>query len=524
MDLRFYFSLFLRRLPWFVLFAALGTVLGVTFARVLPPVYVAQARLLYESEQIPGDLAESTVRTQATEQLQIIQQRILTRAALIDLANRLQVYAPGPGRPARLVDPDEIVADMRNRISIRVTGGGSRGGQQATIITVSFPAATPQLSAAVTNEIVTSILDENVRMRTTIAGQTLDFFEQEVARLDRELSERSARILEFKNANADALPDSLAFRRSQQAGDQERLLQLERTEAALIERRNRLVALNESGQLPTDPAQLTPEQRQLKALQEELRRLLVVLAPGNPRVRMLEAQIASLEAQIAGQAPSGAPAGPSAFDIQMADLDGQLAFIASEKTRLAARLEELQRTIDATPANAIALDALERDFASVRARYDQAVANRAQAATGETIEAMSRGQRISVIEQAVPPRRPERPNRPMIAGAGVAGGIALGLGLILLLELTNRSIRRPQELTAKLGITPFAAVPYMRTRAEARRRGLIITFAMVLVLAGIPAGIWAIDTYYRPIDLIVDQALRAVGLGEIVERLRSGEF
>ncbi len=57
MDLRFYLSLFTRRLPWFLLLLTLGTVVGVTLARVLPPVYIAEALLVVESEQIPDELA-----------------------------------------------------------------------------------------------------------------------------------------------------------------------------------------------------------------------------------------------------------------------------------------------------------------------------------------------------------------------------------------------------------------------------------------------------------------------------------
>ncbi|MFN7245066.1 MAG: hypothetical protein ACK4M5_17750, partial [Dietzia cercidiphylli] len=175
-------------------------------------------------------------------------------------------------------------------------------------------------------------------------------------------------------------------------------------------------------------------------------------------MRVLEAQIANLEAVVAGQtpgAPEGGPAGPSALDVQLADIDGQLAFLAADKARILDRLETLQASIDATPAVAIALDTLERDQANVRAQYDQAVASRARAATGDTIEALSKGQRISVIEQAVPPRAPTSPNRPLIAAGGVGAGAALGLALIVLLELTNRAIRRPQELTARLNIAPF---------------------------------------------------------------------
>jgi uncharacterized protein involved in exopolysaccharide biosynthesis len=237
-DLKFYFSLFLRRLHYFLIVLTLGTVVGLTLAWMLPPVYQAEARLVVESEQIPDELASSTVHVAATEQLQIIQQRILTRDTLLEMANRLQIYAPAPGHSPRRLEPDEIVEDLRARISIVTTGGEQpRGPVQATIVQVGFEAPTAPLSAAVANEVVTLILRENVSMRTTVAGQTLEYFVQEVARLDRELATRSAAILAFKEANNEALPDSLEFRRSQQAAAQERLLLIERDEAILKDRR-----------------------------------------------------------------------------------------------------------------------------------------------------------------------------------------------------------------------------------------------------------------------------------------------
>jgi hypothetical protein len=248
----------------------------------------------------------------------------------------------------------------------------------------------------------------------------------------------------------------------------------------------------------------------------------VTLAPQNPRVRMIEAQIQALEATVAQQAGAAPGIDPqqAAFQLQLTDIDGQIAFARDEIARVQARIEDLTRTIEATPANSIALGALERDYANIQDQYNQAVAARARAATGETIEAMSRGQRISVIEQATPPRAPDRPNRPLIAAAGVGGGVALGLLVVILLELLNRAVRRPQDLTARLNIVPFATVPYMRTRGEARRRSAVIALAMLVVIAGLPAAIWAIDTYYQPIDMLLARGLRATGLDQLIEQLR----
>jgi len=521
-DLRFYATLFFRRMHYFLIALALGSAIGVTLAVVLPPVFRAEALLIVESQQIPDELAATTVQTETTEQLQIIQQRILTRESLLEMANRLSIYAPGPGQVAQRMPADEIVEDMRARIAIETTGGASsRGPVQATIVRVSFEAPTGQLSSTVTNEVVTLILQENVEIRTSVAGQTLEFFNEEVARLDQELATRGAEILAFQERNLEALPDSLEFRRQQQSAAQERLAQVEREEAVLRDRRDRLVVLYENtgdiGGLNTPVSSQSAEQRQLQSLKDELNSLLAVLSPENPRVKVMQAQVAALEQTVAAQvaagietSAAGVPLSP--FEIQLADLDGQLDFLRAQKRQIENTMEALRLSIEATPGNAITLDTLQRDYANLRAQYDQAVTNRARAETGDTIEALAKGQRISVIEQAVAPREPERPNRTLLAAGGVGGGIFLGLLLIGLLEVFNTAIRRPVDLTNKLGITPFGTVPLIRTRWEVVRRQTIIFGGFAMAIVMIPALLWIIHVQVMPLDVVLDRIKDKVGL------------
>jgi len=522
LDLRFYAALFLRRIHYFLILLALGGGIGITLAIVLPPVYRAEALLLVENQQIPDELAATTVQTETTEQLQIIQQRILTRDSLLEMANRLSIYAPRPGEVAERMPADEIVEDMRDRIAIQTTGGASRRGpEQATFVQVSFEAPTANLSATVTNEVVTLILQENVEIRTSVAGQTLEFFTETVARLDQELATRGAEILAFQERNLEALPDSLEFRRQQQSAAQERLAQVEREEDILRDRRDRLVSLYETtGEIAGINAPLstqTPEQRQLQSLKDELNSLLAVLSPENPRVKVMQAQVAALETTVAAQVAAGAQLTESgvpltAFEIQLADLDGQLDFLAAQKAQIQATMDALQASIEATPGNAITLDTLERDYANLRAQYDQAVQNRARAETGDTIEALAKGQRISVIQQAVAPREPERPNRALLAVGGVGGGMFLGLVLVVLLELLSTSIRRPVDLTNALGITPFGTVPLIRTRWEVVRRQTIIFAGFAVAIVMIPALLWFIHVQVMPLDVVLDRIMERVGL------------
>ena len=118
MSFKYYFSIFLQRMTWFlVVFVAISG-LAITVAMTLPPSYVSQVRLIVESAQIPGDLAESTVQISAEEQLQIFETRLLTRANMLDISRRLQVLEDSGS-----MSPDEIVDAMRARTDISTSAG-----------------------------------------------------------------------------------------------------------------------------------------------------------------------------------------------------------------------------------------------------------------------------------------------------------------------------------------------------------------------------------------------------------------
>lgn len=515
MDLKFYLAVFWRRFPYVLILLALGTAAGLTVALTQKPIYVAEARLVVESQQIPDELAASTVRTDAAEQLQIIQQRIFTRDNLLDMANRLGVYTETDATQDRL-RPDEKVEDMSERINVDL------GGRSAAIIVrVSFDDPEPNRAAAVVNEIVTLILQENIQMRTTVSGQTLDFFAQETEQLEQELSQMRGQILAFQEANLEALPDSLEFRRSQQAAAAERILELDRERIQLRERRDRLVQLFEqTGEVGLlGLAARTPEEAELQDLLDELTRASALLSPDNPRIGILQAQVTALERIVAAQQAAasngtldteGAPLTP--FALQLADLEGQIAFIDEQKALIEENLEELSASIAATPGNALTLATLERNFENLRTQYDRAVQNRAIAEVGDTIEALSKGQRITVIEQAIPPTSPTRPNRRLIAATGVAAGLGMGFGLIVLLELLNTAVRRPADIVDGLKITPFMTMPYIRTRGQIWRRRLLILAVLAAVFIGVPAAIWYIDENIQPMQPIFDEVLRRIGL------------
>jgi len=512
LDLKFYWKLLLRRLPAMMVLFILCTAVGLALALRLPTTYETQARLLVQGAQIDPGLAQSTVNTAATEEIEILKQRLLTRASLIDIANDFDVFED------RTRAPDEVVEDMREATTIRSEGGvvDRRTGPQPALVTITFRARSGQIAADVVNEYVTRITNTSVQIRTDKAEGTLDFFEQEVDRLNTELDLRSARISQFQSENANALPDNQDYRLGRQSLLQERLASADRERDGLIEQRTRVVQVFEAtGTIggAGGQTQLTPDQRQLQALEAELAGALTVYSDTNPKVTALKSQIAQLQARVGASAGTEDENPNNALlNLTLAEIDSRIEGLNEEVGGIRTELAVLEDNISQTPLNAIALQGLERDYENIRIQYDRAVQQLSLARTGERIELTGQGQRISLIEAASVPNEPASPNRPLIAIGGAAMGLALAAGLFLLMEILNRSVRRPAEVIKGLGITPLATVPYIESRGRRIMRRSTRVLAMLIVLTGVPAALWAVDQYYLPLDLLAERIWNRLGI------------
>ena len=508
LDISYYVSVFLRRIYIMVIVAVGFTAAATYVALQLPAEYSSNARLLVESPQIPTNLATSTVQVATSEQLQIIQQRLLTRDNLLTIARQMNAF-PQMGQ----MSADEIVAEMRS--STRINQSDRRS--EATFVDVRFTGPNPDKAAAIVNEYVTRILEENRSLRTDLAEQTMDFFEQETQRLNGELGRRSEEIVSFKRQNADALPQSLQFRQDRRLALQERVNQIERELTLLDDQEARLEEVFKAGGQIDEATAESPEAQRLASLRADLDSALAVYSPTNPRVRLLEARIKQVEEQIlasaeAGEDPLTEPEDPrlTMYNMQVSEIEARRQNLIDQRTFINDELVELNDSIERTPEISVAIESLERDYANIQTQYNQAASRLATAAQGERIELLSKGERITVIENASVPSTPTSPNRPMIAGAGAAAGVVLGTALIFLFELLNQSIRRPIDLERQLGVTPIATLPYIRTRREVIWKRLILIAIMAVVVIGGPAIIYAVHTYFMPIDVLVDRILDSV--------------
>lgn len=198
----FYWQLLKRR--WaFLLFPFLAIlVAGVAAAQLWPATYLAEGKVLVQSQQIPSELVRSTVTSAAQERIQVIQQRTMTRDNLIGIADKYKLF---PDK-RKLMSPTELVDAVRKNIKIAPVDPlldfkqRTRAAQEnpTIIFSIGFEYDDPVMAAQVANELMTRILSEDLRDRTARATDTTKFLSREVQRLQTENASLDAKIAQLR--------------------------------------------------------------------------------------------------------------------------------------------------------------------------------------------------------------------------------------------------------------------------------------------------------------------------------------
>ncbi len=520
-----------RRRLWIVALVFIpGALLATGVAYVLPPVYESTARILVESPKIPSSLAQSTVTVSASERLQLIQQRILARENVLDVIERLDLFADRPE-----LSPTDKVDLVRAGTAINIIAFGAISGQRpsrnapasVSSFTITYSASSREITARVANELVTRVLELNLQSRSQQAQQTVDFFTQDVERLAADLIALETEIANYKKQNEQALPTTLQSRQGTLAAIQQQLFSNKQQRAQLntqLEATQKTLETLKS--LPTPSQNLTQEERQLAALKAQLAQDETLYTPQHPSIRQLRGQIAAME-RVVGATPGTGQSGSSAqtmqintLESQIASIEQQLAQLDEQEARDLERKAELEASIADTPRVEAALNAFQRRHDDLRVRYQTAVAKQAQAATGEKLELDQKAERFEVIEQARTPLAPVAPKRTLIAAGGAFVALGAGFALALLLEILSSAIRTGADLERTVKLRPIVVVPYIDTPAEKQKRRFLQVATVLIFIVVLPGSIWMVDQYVKPIEQVSDDIMKKTGLEKMWRTIR----
>ena len=244
----------------------------------------------------------------------------------------------------------------------------------------------------------------------------------------------------------------------------------------------------------------------------------------------LENDLGSVEAKIADLRRKNVTPLPEQTIPQLATLKAELAQKSSVYSKTHPEVLRLKRQIAsleqvATPAPAApgaqidtdALEALQAQKISLQKSLETAGQKLSAARLGETLERDQFAERLQVLEQAVMPQKPIKPDRIKILGLVFAGAVMAGFAGVFAAELFDRTIRGSRDLAAVADAHLIVSIPYISTKHELVRKKGRMAWTLVLVLVAILVALAAVHFFWRPLDevwtILLDRLLAARLLG-----------
>jgi hypothetical protein len=205
-------SLLRRRAAVIAAVTLTGIVLVVMTLMAQPRSYTATAVIQVDSPRVVDPVAREVSGGPTSFRIQMIEQQIMTREAMLSLIRRHGLEDEMAG----LSELQRVVV-MRSAIRLQNVTSGSAfaGGTDVAALVVTATFSSPGVAAALANDVADQIIALGSAREIARIDEARAFFGAEEARIAAEIVALEAEITRFKMDNVDSLPESLAPRREE---------------------------------------------------------------------------------------------------------------------------------------------------------------------------------------------------------------------------------------------------------------------------------------------------------------------
>ncbi len=503
-----YVDALLRRKWWIVVPLVLSVILGALYAKITPKTYEASTLILVEPQRIPTTYVQPTVTEGVQSRLRTISQEVNSRTNLERIIKDFNLYPDSRirergfkdvlldhlrrllGRPlpkeeeAPKVPMMDLVENLRKKIGVNVKGQGNA-------FEITFQWDNAETAAAVANAIASQFIEQNLKVREEMAMGTTAFLDAETQRLRKELEAREQALEKFKKENMGMLPDQLQSNLSilsqlkEELTDMERRVATEKQQAMMLQSQSQ--AMGQSG---PDLSSLMAEDEsgtfvggEIDQLRQKLEDLLTRYTEKHPDVVALKRKIEKLEKEASeaqentaqsgkkGLPDLGAFSGQDMFAMQIEQINARVADYEKQIDALKEQIALYKERVEKTPQVELELTKLIRDYQTVQDRYAKLLAKKLDAQMAEELERRQKGEQFRVIDPAIAPDRPIKPDVRKVLAMALVAGLGLGCGLAYVRETLDPRFYSQEEVEAVTRCKVLVSLPLIQEEKEKPGKG-----------------------------------------------------
>ncbi len=501
-----------------------GCILAAVFAALYfyistPEIYQSSASIVYQEQQVNPSRFSPHQEMDVREMLNTVSQQVMSRTNLEGMIKDFNLYS-GMRAEAPIED---VIARMRERdITVEREGGGN-------VFSVSYQGRDPETVQKVTNALAAKFIEENLRVRQERANETAAYIQDEL-RMSREtLHEKEKEMRDYKLKHYNEMPDQresnmtrLNALQEQLQAVQSNIQNLEQTRLLVSEQLETLKNIESQARAAGGgEAEVAPEgaAAELAEARSRLQEMRSRYTDAHPGVKRMEKRVRQLESEVAaGGAPDteGAPPDRVAMadresramriqelTYQLKEIEMDLKAQRQESRNIRSQMKQYQEWIDAAPVREAEWAELTRDYDELKEYHDELVSRSLAAEAAQSLEIRQKGSQFQVVDSAFLPKTPLKGTFLKMLLLAVAGGLAVGAGILAGLDLTDTSFKSVRDIENTLGMTVSCAMPQVLTEPEQRRGRLITLMWYAFFVCCLIAWLAATVYFWRQGDILL---------------------
>jgi protein tyrosine kinase modulator len=513
LTLNEYLSIFKRRwrqvLATFVILITIITV--VIF--LLPIVYKAEGKIAIEAPVVSSEILKTTSAEQyVDESVDKVRQKVLDRDNLIALNQKYNLY---PG----IKDAKKLEGLLMNSISIasntKDSSANSWESKKVTVgLTVGFKYSDPEVTYKVANEIISQLLNENIKVKTQKAQETASFLTDELNRLKAELEVTENKVADYKQKHANSLPEHQQMHMTSLEQLRTAIKDIDREYKTTQEELRYLdleyTTTGATFNNATDGVSQVSNVSELEKARAELDKSMALYKDTHPTIRALKRKIALLEKAEEVPVEEKPKVKNPAKELAIAKIQtridtakARLDSLAAQRVAMNRQIATLQNQILQIPQVERGLSTLQRDYTNAKLQYEDVKSKQINAKIAENLALEDKAERFILKQSPEFPKYRESPKRTRLMLLGMVASLVLGLALAILLEMLDPRVRGIAAVTSIVDTKLLAVIPYIETQAEVNKKrkvmkafstGAIFLVVLILVAAIVHFFVMPLDT------------------------------
>jgi chain length determinant protein EpsF len=428
----------------FALVLAITVLTTLAVSWLLPKTYIATASLLLDSkdEQSLGNanmLAPALLQQQQQAaymqtQVDIIQSRKVVNKVVRDLR-----LAENP-EAREAFEESGGVGSFENWLAERLLKWLKVETSQSSVVQIAYKSSDPQFAAQAANGFAKAYIDTTLELRVEPTQRTAEWFDGQLKGLRTDLERAQAKLTDYQREKKIVATDDhtdVENARLSELSTQLVLAQSQASEAESKERmaRSFLATGASADRLPevlSNPF-IQRLKSELLVVEAKLHHLSADLGSNHPLLQSQRSEYRNLRSQLDNEMKK-IVVGLTNSARQARQYEAQLRSAMAEQRARVLEMKDYR--------NEIGL--LSRNVESAQRAYDAAM----QRFVVNKVESGANRTNVSVLDSAIVPARPARPNIPLNIALSVIMGAMLGLGVVFFMEQFDRRVRSLDDLAS----------------------------------------------------------------------------